>query len=863
MIDIPDFVLDSYKRYKLQTQKVVTWLGQTGTCSRSNPQPQPETQPSTKNSKKTPAETTETIPVQDFVPLAQSIVDTDPAITIPRNILHSLRSVIGKRKKCAEFYAQIEGDTTHQRENEKHAYFVGVLEKVFDILIAKAASQSSKSATSEATVAAFANSFSSLTIEDTFSDNDEANVPSDPAQARHAPKAQYEIEYSRREWLFEVYCLYTDFNQVREYIQDMWLDYKAHKIDLMNVSIVTDTAFDLLERAEMEFRKSVAPREFGFDYHATAWPMFDCLELYPNGLEDVGMNFVPIKINKSVKFAGASLDLKKSSAPESVQEDFRLLIEMIPWQEFICGYKQVNPVQDKLCKGIYEAIKDSIEEDRINFDNIDLDDIDIEDVDSDIDSDNIDFNIDSLRIGSKPRKPPPIWLVYATQIFVDIHHILQDDCKRAFEHLRNVSIRALTNARAFVEYTGADFNDAFAHGKRTPQEVIQYIGNWVMEDIISSSRNKYADCLELESTSHTPPHYYYENHPLLCGLMVANITLSMQDIGIQLSDHWGCITAMAHLYNAAQNSHYLEHSWPDMEALIRIHGEANFFVGNRPVGAENYFIGYQLAKGVSAQTFTSASPYRGAIRNGKILKPGQASSTASIFFNRYACEHGEPRLQITLHDVERLLTGLAKDEEERDQDSKEPNTPRRSNSDRRKVAKSFKASRKLSPIELLKMLSRNLASEHTELNFDYVGMHLRCINMLRAIHDANLPQLQEEFPQYAMTPSGMPDKELTKIASWVLSGLFTDMLAGFERESVLMAVASAVLRHKIKTEGRIELDSVKEIDLMGRALIRTVYKGELEEILDPICEKKKKKRRRPKNKKKKNKKPGEEYGTAD
>jgi hypothetical protein len=112
----------------------------------------------------------------------------------------------------------------------------------------------------------------------------------------------------------------------------------------------------------MEFRKSVAPREFGFDYHATAWPMFDVLkkirkdlswndkeasnsamgklsqllclptykylEMYLNGLEDVGMNFVPSKINKSVKFAGASLDFKKSSAPESVQEDFRLLIGM-------------------------------------------------------------------------------------------------------------------------------------------------------------------------------------------------------------------------------------------------------------------------------------------------------------------------------------------------------------------------------------------------------------------------------------------------------------------------------------------------------------------------------------------------------
>lgn len=111
---------------------------------------------------------------------------------------------------------------------------VKILEKVFDTLLAKATMQLSPSDnTSEVTRASFANSFSSLTIEGTFHEDDSVDVPSPTEEAPPMPKVKYEVEYSRHEWLFEVYCFYPDFNGIRECIQDLWLDFKAHKIDLM------------------------------------------------------------------------------------------------------------------------------------------------------------------------------------------------------------------------------------------------------------------------------------------------------------------------------------------------------------------------------------------------------------------------------------------------------------------------------------------------------------------------------------------------------------------------------------------------------------------------------------------------------
>ncbi|KAF8853740.1 hypothetical protein BDZ45DRAFT_66911 [Acephala macrosclerotiorum] len=596
MIELPDFILDSYKRYKLQTQNVVTWLGQTG--YRCSSRSRPQTHTSNKKNKKSPIGTTRDIPLKDFVPLARSIAEADPPVTIPRSILHGLQSVIQKRKKCAEWYSQIGGDQTLQRGNETHAYFVEVLEEVFDILVAKTTAQVSPSNNaSEATRASFANSFSNLTVEDTFQEDDSVDVPSPTEEARPMPKVKYEAEYSRHEWLFEVYCFYSDFNEVRECIRDLWLDFKAYKIDLMNVSIVTDTAFDLLERAESQFRESIAPRGYGCDYLDAAvqmigvmakvrkdpslqgagakssatgdfsqtlcLPTYIFLERYLKSLKPGKMNFVPCKIKESVHIAAATLDSDwvqaNSSTPELVPEDFRLLSEMIPWQEFIFEYKIVNPVQDKLCRGIYQAVRDW----------------------RDLDC----------------QKPPPIWLVYATQIFLDIHHILKNKVQRGVEHLRNVSLRAVVNAQAYPEYTGEKADEAVAEEQRMPKDVVHFIERWVIKDIICDSRNCYADSLELGPTSYAPSHYYYENHPLLCGLMIAKITLSMLDIGIQLCNRRGCIIAMAHLYNAAQKSCYLDYIWEDMEVLIIIHDEINFFAGGRPVGAEDCLIGYGLAMG--------------------------------------------------------------------------------------------------------------------------------------------------------------------------------------------------------------------------------------------------------------------------
>jgi hypothetical protein len=94
MIDLPDFVLDSYKRYKDETQKVVTWLGETA-CAYT-PQVSQQTSNVKKKSRKKAPEPVTKIPLQEFATLAQTIFDASPPVQVRRGILHSLRKVIAK-----------------------------------------------------------------------------------------------------------------------------------------------------------------------------------------------------------------------------------------------------------------------------------------------------------------------------------------------------------------------------------------------------------------------------------------------------------------------------------------------------------------------------------------------------------------------------------------------------------------------------------------------------------------------------------------------------------------------------------------------------------------------------------------------
>lgn len=80
--------------------------------------PAPQSNPQGRTNK------TYTIKIGHFVTLAQTIVDKDPGITVPRSILNLLSDVINLRKSVSDMVC---GGTEEARDG--HLYFIMVLEK--------------------------------------------------------------------------------------------------------------------------------------------------------------------------------------------------------------------------------------------------------------------------------------------------------------------------------------------------------------------------------------------------------------------------------------------------------------------------------------------------------------------------------------------------------------------------------------------------------------------------------------------------------------------------------------------------------------------------------------------------------------
>lgn len=81
------------------------------------------------------------------------------------------------------------------------------------------------------------------------------------------PKNEYEMsEEEEEEYLLMVYFFWKDFNQIRLWLQEKFCDYQDGLCSLIEVSVVTNTAFDLFQRLEQN--KLRAMPDFDFEEEA-------------------------------------------------------------------------------------------------------------------------------------------------------------------------------------------------------------------------------------------------------------------------------------------------------------------------------------------------------------------------------------------------------------------------------------------------------------------------------------------------------------------------------------------------------------------------------------------------------------------
>src|SRR5271163_3316388 len=195
MSRLPDFLSDTYKRYKEGNQRVLVWLTETAQqCGFKTETPTSTPSRRLKGKARiearkagaTSKEHSVHISTKHFDEMVAYITAYKPAINVPNFILHSLRSTILLRQRCADWF-QSKKKVSQNPVNDGHLHFIHILQNALNVLYPLAASDGKipfgPPLTTDPQVASsngtdMTNKFNILSIEDTAA-SDETVEPED------------------------------------------------------------------------------------------------------------------------------------------------------------------------------------------------------------------------------------------------------------------------------------------------------------------------------------------------------------------------------------------------------------------------------------------------------------------------------------------------------------------------------------------------------------------------------------------------------------------------------------------------------------------------------------------------------------
>jgi len=292
------------------------------------------------------------------------------------------------------------------------------------------------------------------------------------------------------------------------------------------------------------------------------------------------------------------------------------------------------------------------------------------------------------------------------RIFVELHHILQQDVNKGYNELNCAGQHAQGKFDSLLRFTAGlapDKNRKNIEDFLSVHTLMFKLD--VQHDVVSESRKHW---FGVEST--LQPFYLLAHHPILCGILQFNVHKGMQHGGIKLSNCWAVVISVAHIYNACKQSGYITVPWKNMETVISIHRPDKIFVGAPPTKYQTYFSRFCLAIGVSTKIYAKDIAQRvQSTMSTKIPMSPKGSrelSSGSDLMNAFAVrylKYDEPeRPGHTLHLVEGILGN---------------------------AAKRNKRAPKLTPRELLSALREQLTNEELHFEFDYLAFSQRCLEL--------------------------------------------------------------------------------------------------------------------------------------
>lgn len=547
---LPSFLFPSYKQYKTDSDAVATWLATTAqkcgyprdllTVQATSQQKAPKlkgrarklareaAQNKSSGSQSIaakPATTPETpkysIQVNDFIALAEWVVkSTNPLIKVPAEFVTVLDRAITVRKRHNDWWQGQEmeesGNSANAQEaNQSHGHFIGVLEKVREVLrtrmptglAEKSDLQDARPTSKEATAGQVVNLFENLEIEEPSDSYLQTQTVAPELETDSAPQIQYTVDQGPdiEEVYFAVHCLFNDFSNIRRYLQSVWNGYAEGAFDLVAASIVTNTAIDFVRQLQEDFvasfpkhtdfekhinvlyaqvclangqdpaHKARPDDEMNFDVYEDAEPMLFPAYMLMSSFKDVlEPEVLPVFKPSHFGTYDPSSDRNSKSPRDKFREDKIVLLETLPDFCVLAYVGDAIPAEDEMARGMLEMVK---------------------------------------------HNTTPIWLVFAAQIFLDIHHRLRQKVNQGFhEMVRSATYveTSIKNAMKFHENLRVD--NWPKHNDQGLLQILERITHWVKNDIVHDTRARLMRSSRVQLPP-AEPFLLLKRHPLYCGLL--------------------------------------------------------------------------------------------------------------------------------------------------------------------------------------------------------------------------------------------------------------------------------------------------------------------------------------------------------
>ncbi|KAI1357975.1 hypothetical protein F5Y08DRAFT_131633 [Xylaria arbuscula] len=803
---LPYSLYSVYRQYKLDTDAIASWLA---TTAQVNGYPQQLLQPSGDGPhKKTPAPSHRlkgkarlqavreyhqnlaadkaklaqkkyTIAIKDFVTLADFILTKQATVgQVPMSFVKTLDRVIRARRGFGDELADYD-EIADSGSANSHMYFVGVLEKVRQVMEPLFPSQARQTqappgSADEEADDTFSNRFAGLSV---YEPSEEfLNMPDmeQPGPAKAAVddelKATYEAEKLNdfEDVIFALHTLMNDLNRLRARVKWIWAAYSQGLFDLCAAAIATNTSIDFARNLMDEIKPDL-------DAHGGAWEILQRFHLLlcmmdghtPDELISPGQDSSAGNFNYKFYDAGIGQFLQVYNLVNA----FSRVIEpnQLPiYKEGMFG--TYDPSSDRDTKTGYEKFC----EDRALlmpfFTELMTAAVAV-----------VDYPIEDefLRcmIEMKKTRQTPFPMVFAAQVFLDIHHLLRTDISRAFEAFQS----GVTVLRNEIE-SHLDFhkNLRIDNWPRSNDQYLIQISSsirMVLKDPVYQAKEKQYRRMKLSVPNSVERNRILRMSPVLSGLMLFKYRAEVRDIAFAAINAWGSITYTAHLFNALSNEKLLQSEgtstrppWPDM-AVIRsvILDDEQFFVGGAPKNADEYMTRFCLQMGMTANAFTRRKDKRKGPLESKAgprgIKDEILAPVSSMFFDRYVRKTGQ--VNWTTEHVERVIEASQWEAEGSEEDNTlimgkltKEELARKKMQEKRDLKEKGKAAKKparLTPEELIRSLTLALNNESLELTFPLLTMHRSCWRVLRAVKQQCDQVLRELFtPAYIERESELP-----------------------------------------------------------------------------------------------------------